>query len=195
LIRETGLPPNLDLPLIILIGRMDYQKGVDLAVDGLRQVAGLPWQAILLGTGDPGIEASVRQMEAEFPYRVRAVVRFVAALSRRMYAGGDMLIMPSRYEPCGLAQMIGMRYGCLPVARATGGLQDTVKDQQVPEQSTGFLFEDSSPEALAAALRRAMAAFSDQNGWQTRQNFAMQQDFSWQSSAQAYVKIYQRLCA
>ncbi len=195
LIRETGLPPNLDLPLIILIGRMDYQKGVDLAVDGLRQVAGLPWQAILLGTGDPGIEASVRQMEAEFPYRVRAVVRFDAALSRRMYAGGDMLIMPSRYEPCGLAQMIGMRYGCLPVARATGGLQDTVKDQQVPEQSTGFLFEDSSPEALAAALRRAMAAFSDQNGWQTRQNFAMQQDFSWQSSAQAYVKIYQRLCA
>jgi starch synthase len=196
LIRETALPPNTEhLPLIILIGRMDYQKGVDLAVDGLRQVAGLPWQAVLLGTGDPGIEASVRQLEAEFPYRVRAVVRFDAALSRRMYAAGDMLIMPSRYEPCGLAQMIAMRYGCLPVARSTGGLQDTVFDRQAPEQSTGFLFKDSTPESLAASLRHALAAYSDPLGWRARQEFGMQQDFSWQRSAQAYVNIYQQLYA
>jgi starch synthase len=194
LIRETTLPSNLDLPLIILISRMDYQKGVDIAVDGLRQIAGLPWQAILLGTGDPGIEASARQLEAEFPNRVRSILRFDAEMARKMYAGGDLLIMPSRYEPCGLAQMIAMRYGCIPVARATGGLQDTVKDLQDPEQSTGFLFENSTPEDLAAALRRGLAAYNDPGGWQTRQICAMQQDFSWQRSAQAYTKIYQRLC-
>ncbi len=193
LIREMSLPPNLDLPLMILISRMDWQKGVDLALDGLRQVAGLPWQAILLGNGDPGLEAAVRQLEAEFPYRVRAVIRFDTQLARRMYGGGDVLMMPSRYEPCGLAQMISMRYGCVPVARSTGGLRDTVKDQQTPENSTGFLFEESTPEALAAALRRAMAAYADREGWQARQQFGMQQDFSWERSAQTYAQIYLKL--
>lgn len=195
LLRETALPPNLDLPLIIMIGRMDYQKGVDIAVDAFRQVAGLPWQAILLGTGDPGIEASARQLEAEFPSRVRAILRFDATLARKMYAGGDFLIMPSRYEPCGLPQMIGMRYGCIPVARATGGLRDSVIDSKTPERSTGFLFEESTPEALAAALRRAITAYNDPAGWRARQVCAMRQDFSWQRSAQAYVRIYHQLCS
>jgi starch synthase len=90
-----------------------------------------------------------------------------------MYAGGDMLLMPSRYEPCGLAQMIGMRYGCIPVARATGGLRDTDhRFCQSPETSTGFLFEESTPEALAAALRRALTAYNDRQGWQARQRLA-----------------------
>lgn len=193
LLEEFSLPPHIDLPLIILISRMDWQKGVDLAIEGLRQVAAMPWQAILLGTGDPTLESGVRHLEAEFPYRVRGVIRFDAKLSRRMYAGGDMLLMPSRYEPCGLAQMIAMRYGCIPVARATGGLRDTIRDSQSPETSTGFLFEDASPEALASALRRAIAAFGDKSGWLSRQLFAMQQNFSWERSAQAYVQIYQKL--
>ncbi len=193
LLHEFVLQPDLNLPLLILISRMDRQKGVDLVVDGLRQVAGLPWQAILLGTGEPVLEAAMRQLEAEFPYRVRAVIRFDAQLARRMYGGGDMLLMPSRYEPCGLAQMIAMRYGCLPVARATGGLRDSIKDDQIPANSTGFLFEDSTPEALAAALRRAIAAYTGREGWQARQRCGMQQDFSWQRSAQAYVLLYHNL--
>jgi starch synthase len=110
-----------------------------------------------------------------------------------MYAAGDMILMPSRYEPCGLAQMIAMRYGCVPVARATGGLSDTVFDGSSPDESTGFLFEDATPEALAAALRRAITAFSDKTGWRARQEYGMQQDFSWQRFAQAYVHIYHRL--
>jgi starch synthase len=89
--------------------------------------------------------------------------------------------------------MIAMRYGCIPVARATGGLRDTIKDTQSPETSTGFLFEDATPEALAAALRRAISAFSDRPGWRARQLFGMQQDFSWERSAQAYVQIYDKL--
>jgi len=193
LLREFNLTPNPEMPLLVLVSRMDWQKGVDLAIDGLRQVAGIPWQAILLGTGDPTLESGIRQLEAEFPYRVRGVIRFDGNLARRMYGGGDMLLMPSRYEPCGLAQMIGMRYGCIPVARATGGLRDTIKDTQRPQTSTGFLFEDSTPEALASALRRAFAAFADTAGWRARQVFGMQQDFSWERSAQAYVQIYQKL--
>jgi starch synthase len=194
LIRETARPPNLDLPLIILVSRMDYQKGIDIAVGGLRQIAGIPWQAILLGTGDAAIEASARQLEAEFPYRVRAILRFDCPLARRMYGSGDMILMPSRYEPCGLSQMISMRYGCIPIARATGGLKDTVIDARKPEQSTGFLYEGNNPEALAAAMRRAITAYNEPGGWQARQNFAMQQDFSWHRSAQAYAGIYQKLC-
>jgi starch synthase len=193
LLHEFNLPPNLDLPLLILIGRMDRQKGVDLALQALRQVSGLPWQAVLLGTGDPTLETAARQLEAEFPYRVRAVIRFDAKLSRQMYAGGDLLLMPSRYEPCGLAQMIAMRYGCLPLARATGGLRDTVLDTAAPENSTGFLFEDASAEALAAALRRALSAYTHKENWRARQLCGMRQNFSWQRSAETYTNIYHRL--
>lgn len=190
LLREVKLPLHLKLPLLIFIGRMDQQKGVDLALEGLRQVSEIPWQAVFLGTGDPALEASARQLEAEFPFRVRAVIRFDSQLARRMYAGADILMMPSRYEPCGLAQMIAMRYGCLPLARATGGLRDTVIDGEQPETSTGFLFEKATPEALAEALRRALAAYGDRKSWLARQQFGMQQDFSWQRSAQKYVALY-----
>jgi len=193
LLREVALPENHDQPLIILISRLDYQKGIDIAVNGLRLVADLPWQAILLGTGDPGIEANARQLEAQYPNRVRSLVRFDLDMSRKLYSGGDILIMPSNYEPCGLTQMIAMRYGCIPVARATGGLRDTILDGESPEASTGFLFEESTPEAFAWAIRRALTAYQEPKGWKARQVFAMQQDFSWQKSAQEYMKIYHEL--
>ena len=193
LLEALSLSPNLDTPLLVFVGRMDQQKGVDLIVDGLRELPDIAWQAILLGTGDPMLEAKTRQLEAEFPHQVRAVTRYDAKLSRRLYGGGDILMMPSRFEPCGLSQMIAMRYGCLPVARATGGLCDTVKDNPSPETSTGFLFDEATPEALAAALRRAMGAFSDHESWQARQINGMQQDFSWKRSSEAYAQIYHQL--
>ena len=159
------MKPDPDTPLIISIGRFDYQKGIDIAVGALAQVSSENWQAILLGSGDPVIEATARNMEQEYPDRVRAAFRFDSALSKRMYAGGDMLLIPSRYEPCGLTQMFAMRYGCVPVARATGGLRDTIFDNADPQRSTGFLFESATSEALAAAIRRALAAFADRPGW------------------------------
>lgn len=193
LVREFSLQTDENLPLLALVSRMDYQKGIDLALDGLRQAAGAPWQMILLGSGDPALESAAKQFEAEFPRRARVVIRYDAKLSRRMYGGADMLLMPSRYEPCGLAQMIGMRYGCLPVARATGGLRDTVKDKPSPENSTGFLFEKATANEMAQALRRAIVAYANRDEWEKRQLCAMQQDFSWARSAQAYVHIYNRL--
>lgn len=191
LLHEFGLQLDLNIPLLILISRMDQQKGVDLAIAALRKIIDIPWQAVLLGTGDPALETACRRLEADFPERVRAAIRFDSRLSRRMYAGADVLMMPSRYEPCGLAQMIAMRYGCIPVARAVGGLRDTIKDLPRPEQSTGFLFEDATPEALAEALKRTLAAYDTQETWQLRQRSGMLQDFSWERSAAAYAALYQ----
>ena len=107
-----------------------------------------------------------------------------------MYAGGDMLLIPSRYEPCGLTQMFAMRYGCIPVARATGGLRDTIFDTPDPKTSTGFLFEAATAEALAETIRRALAAYADQPTWVERQLFGMDQDFAWSRFAQTYVDLY-----
>lgn len=190
LLNELGLVPQAGAPLLILISRFDRQKGIDLVANALRQVEDEAWQAILLGSGDPILEESARQLERELPERVRSVLRYDSALSRKMYAGGDMLLMPSRYEPCGLAQMIAMRYGCLPIAHATGGLRDTIDDLDDPARSSGFLFETATTDALAAALRRALSAYSDAKGWQARQIYAMRQDFSWAHSAQAYLALY-----
>jgi starch synthase len=191
--REMGLPEDSNAPLLIFIGRMDHQKGVDTAVEALRLTAGLRWQAVLLGTGDPALEEKVRSLESDYPRRIKAAIRFDAKLSRRMYAGGDMLLMPSRYEPCGLAQMIAMRYGCIPVARATGGLRDTVLDRADPASSTGYLFEGDDPQSLAVAIQRSVTDYDEHTSWRARQICGMQQDFSWPRFAKAYADLYARL--
>jgi starch synthase len=191
--KEFGLEANADIPLIILISRFDYQKGIDLAVNALVQLTEGNWQAILLGSGDPVIEATARQLESDLPDRVRVAVRYDAALSHRMYASGDMLLIPSRYEPCGLTQMLAMRYGCIPVARATGGLRDTILDNPDPNLSTGFLFEGATSDELAAAIRRALKAFDTKAAWFERQHTAMRQDFSWNRSAQTYLNLYKSI--
>lgn len=190
---ELGLPIEPDTPLMIMVTRMDQQKGVDIAVNGLRLAADLTWQAVILGTGDPLLETSCRSLESEYPGRVRAVIRFDGALSRRMYAGGDILMMPSRYEPCGLAQMIAMRYGTVPLARATGGLRDTITDDPTLAVSTGFLFEGANPDEFAAALRRALYAYPDKELWSAIQVRGMEHNFSWEKSALEYAELYYKL--
>ncbi len=192
---EVGLPqPPARQPLIGLVSRLTEQKGVDLVPAALRLLAEYPWQAVLLGTGEPGLEEALRSLEAAFPGRVRAVLRYDDALARRIYAGADMLLVPSRYEPCGLAQMIAMRYGTPPVARETGGLADTVDDVDLrPRRSTGFLFPEASAPSLAFALRRAFALFGHRRRWQALQRRGMAKDFSWHKSAKAYLELYRRL--
>jgi starch synthase len=191
--EELDLQPDPDCLLFGMVTRMDNQKGIDLAPDALRRVAGSPWQAVILGTGDPALEAAMRRLETEFPDRVRAVIRFDAALSHRIYAGADALLIPSRYEPCGLTQMIAMRYGCVPVARAVGGLRDTIQDHTRSDHSTGFLFKMASSEALASALRRALRAYPGRAEWQLMQQRGMAQDFSWRRFARQYFALYSRL--
>ena len=124
---------------------------------------------------------------------MRAVTRFDAPLSHRIYAGADSLLIPSRYEPCGMTQMIAMRYGCVPLARATGGLRDTVRDIQQGADSTGFLFEAPKPAALSNAMLRAMRVYQNEAVWQALQLRGMRRDFSWERSAQEYLRLYQEL--
>ena len=192
LLTELGLKNDPKIPLLIIISRMDQQKGIDLAIEALHQVGNNPWQAAILGTGAPLLEASCRHLQETYPDRVRAILKFDANLARRMYAGGDMILMPSRYEPCGLAQMISMRYGCVPVARATGGLKDTIQDILSPG-ATGFLFTEASSSALAETLEKAFLKYSDHSEWEKLQLRGMQMDFSWQRSALAYAQLYQTI--
>jgi len=190
LLAEFSLNPAPDIPLIILVSRMDPQKGVDLVSPALNSISDLPWQAILLGTGDPFLEESIHHLQDDFPDRIRAVLRFDTNLSRRLYSGADLLIMPSRYEPCGLSQMIAMHYGCIPVARSTGGLKDTICDDPEQRKTTGFLFNEPTHIGLANALRRALDIYTRPIIWRDIQHRGMVQDFSWHQSALAYANLY-----
>jgi len=188
-----GLPTEPQVPLLGMITRMDPQKGVDIAIAGLRLAADLPWQAVLLGTGIQYLEEEAAALQGDFPERVRAVARYDDALSRQIYAGADVLLMPSRYEPCGLAQMIAMRYGCVPLVRETGGLGDTVRPYTDLLNGTGFLFIEPSPHALVNALGEALALYRNRERWQALQVNGMAQDFSWARSAHAYESLYRKL--
>ena len=191
--EELGLEPDENLPLLGMVTRMDNQKGVDLVPEALRAIAADSWQAIILGTGNPILEAAARRLETDYPDRVRAIIRYDAQLSHRVYAGIDALIIPSRYEPCGLTQMIAMRYGCIPIARSVGGLRDTIQDYDRSSDSTGFLFNQPTSTALAAVLRRALRAYKNQQDWQAMQRRGMGRDFSWANSARQYQSLYRSL--
>ena len=198
--KELGLEVNPNTPLFAMVTRMDPQKGVDLAIDALRillqsaSVDTVPFQAVFLGTGNPTLEQAAHRLEQDFPDKIRAKIMYSEKLSRHIYAGADGLLMPSRYEPCGLSQMIAMRYGCVPIARSTGGLSDTIHDPSDTDESTGFLFKPALPEAVADAILRAVNLFTlDPDGWQSMQIRGMRQDFSWDRSAIQYYEQYKQL--
>jgi starch synthase len=198
--QQFGLEINPRIPVLTMVTRMDPQKGVDLAVDALRELLQSssdqlpPLQAIFLGMGNTALEEEVQHLERDFPQQVRARIMFDERLSHQMYAGSDMLLMPSRYEPCGLTQMIAMHYGCVPIARATGGLIDTIHDAAEPDQATGFLFKSANPAGLSQAILRALHLYlQDPKIWQDIQVRGMQQDFSWDRSAREYLNIYRHL--
>ena len=192
--RELGLALSADAPLLAMVTRMDQQKGVDLVLQALPALLDLPWQFVLLGTGEESLETGMAALAADHQNRVRVVLRFDAGLSRRIYAGSDLMLVPSRYEPCGLTQMIAMRYGSIPVVRATGGLRDTVVPA-ADDQGTGFVFESADGAALEASIRRAIRLFLDPVAWQSLQLRAMRQDSSWDRSADAYRDFYHRIAA
>jgi starch synthase len=188
LASRVGLSTDPDLPLFGVVSRMEAQKGIDLVLDGLRKLIDLPWQAVILGTGDPKLEESARKLAADYPERVHFEAKYDAKLARLIYAGADMFLMPSRYEPCGLSQMIAMRYGCIPVVRAVGGLHDTVTDGE-----TGFVFIQPKLKDFMAAIKRAVDTYQNEQVWRTMQINAMSQDFSWTNSALKYLNLYKRL--
>jgi starch synthase len=189
---ELGIETENDIPLLAMVTRLDQQKGVDLILDALVDMMNDRWQFVLLGTGDPALEKMAEQFSSAHPDRFRFVRRFDPKLARRIYGGSDVMIIPSRYEPCGLAQMIAMRYGCIPVVRSTGGLKDTVEDYQPIGEGTGFTFGPAEPGALREAIYRGINLFTDQRVWGALQHRAMLKDFSWHKSAEDYHDLYRR---
>jgi len=187
------LPQDARIPLIGMISRLVDQKGLDLLEETLESILSLGVQLIVLGTGDPRYQEMLRRAAARYPRQVAVSLTFNPPLASKIYAGSDMFLMPSRFEPCGLGQMIAMRYGSVPIVRATGGLVDTVHDfNPQTGEGNGFTFEAYDSRALFAAVVRAVETYKHPDIWRRLQLRGMQTDFSWDRSAREYVKLYVR---
>ncbi|MBI9048327.1 MAG: glycogen synthase [Anaerolineaceae bacterium] len=181
-------------PLLIWVGRLTGQKGADVLLDSLNMLLDQDWRCIILGTGDPALEKAIRTLANKVPEKIVGLAEFSNELAHKLYAGGDMIIMPSRYEPCGLSQMFAMRYGCLAVATATGGLKDTIKDYSSTENPDGFLFTAAKANDCSKSIALAMHVYQDNPGkWRQMQIDAMRKDFSWHRSAERYKAMYLKL--
>ncbi|MGA1998168.1 MAG: glycosyltransferase [Bryobacteraceae bacterium] len=188
LLREFGLPAEaMNRPLIGMVSRFTRQKGIDILVEAAADIFAEGVYLVALGTGDPEFEEFVRSLASDYPGRVGVRIGFDDALAHRIEAGADLFLMPSHYEPCGLNQIYSLKYGAIPVVRATGGLDDTIED------GTGFKFREYSAAALSGAVRAAVAAYSEGDSWRATMRRAMSRDFSWAVSAKAYSALYAKL--
>jgi starch synthase len=191
-----GFPVNettMARPLIGMVSRLVDQKGFDLLQAAGDELPGLGASFVLLGTGDRRYEDLWRGLSRRFPDVVAAHIGFDEGLAHLIEGGADIFLMPSQFEPCGLNQMYSLRYGTVPLVRATGGLYDTVRNFDASTgEGTGFTFDDYTPEALLGTLRWALGVFPQHDVWRRLQRTGMQQDHSWDSSARAYVKVYER---
>lgn len=190
--QSVGLQVDPDAPLAGVVSRLDYQKGIELVLAAVdRGVRELGMQFVILGSGDPGYQERLRALAASHPGAVHAEFGFAGVLAQRIYGGADLFLMPSRYEPCGLGQLIAMRYGTIPVVRRTGGLADTVADV-TPDLAggVGFVFDAFTDAGFWGALSRAAAAHRNRLAWAGLVARAMAQDTSWGPSAERYEALY-----
>lgn len=195
LLRHAGFDPDDPGPIFGMIGRLDPQKGFDLLAAAAPAILELGGRLVVQGNGDPALVAGLRTLAAAQPLRVALIERFDRLMARRIYAGADGFVMPSRFEPCGTGQMIAMRYGTPPIVHRTGGLADTVIDEAAaPGQGTGFVFEDATAEDLLAACERAISLrAAEPVAWEALLDRAMAADFDWRTgSAPRYVEAYRR---
>jgi starch synthase len=188
--RELGLE-TAPGPVIGMVTRLVEQKGVDLVLEAMPGILAEGCQVALIGSGDAALETAVAERARQHAGQVAAHIGYEPAMARRVYAGADCLLMPSRHEPCGLGQLIALRYGTVPIVRRTGGLADTVTEFDPARRSgTGFAFEAFTAEALLDAVRRAASAYRQPSSWRVLMRNAMTQDFSWEASAREYVTLY-----
>jgi starch synthase len=197
--QAMGLDPDPDVPLLGMVSRVAYQKGVDLVLEAAPRLLALHAQLVMLGSGDPAMERALHMLALAHPGKVATMAGFVEPLAHLIEAGADIFLMPSRYEPCGLNQMYSQLYGTPPVVHATGGLNDTVTDctpQALAEgRASGFLFTDLGADGLLTAVTRAIAIWRDREAWRRLQRAGMTRDFSWRASARQYLELYRSLSA
>jgi starch synthase len=194
LLAEVKLPTDaaaMERPVIGLISRLTDQKGFDLIAGAIESLLALDATWVMLGSGASHFEELLRRAAVRHPDRVSSTIGFDERLAHLIEAGADMFLMPSRFEPCGLNQIYSLRYGTVPIVRATGGLEDTVIDADRPG-GNGIKFAEATPGALLAAVRRALDLFGDRPRWQALQRAGMKTDPSWDVSAREYVKVYRR---
>jgi len=194
--RLMGLPEEPDVPLIAMVTRLDEHKGMDLVVQTFAELVRMGVQVAILGTGSPELEDAVRRGAQLYPRRIAASISFNLNMARKLYAGADMFLMPSRFEPCGLSQMIAQRYGTLPIVRETGGLKDTVIPYNMyTGEGDGFSFANYTQYEMLDTVRRACEAYKDKKVWSQLIKNAMTKDVSWKKSADRYVELYERILA
>lgn len=197
--RETGLRVQQEAPLFGIVTRLAEQKGLHLILAGLPELLERGGQLVLLGSGEPMLEAVFREAAAQHPESVAVQIGYDEAHAHRIMGGADVILVPSRFEPCGLTQLYGLRYGTLPLVRRVGGLADSVVDTSLENlgdgRATGFVFDDFEPDAYLRALRRAFALHARPQDWEQVQHSAMSQDFGWKKSASQYLALYRSLLA
>jgi starch synthase len=182
---ELALAERDDVPLIGMVTRLVDQKGIDILIPAIRYIMDARnAQFVVLGSGMPQYEDAMRWIANDFSGRAAAETRFNEPLSERIYAGSDLFLMPSLFEPCGIGQMLAMRFGSLPVVRRVGGLADTV------DPSSGFLFGPYDVGALIGAINNALDVYTLPSSWKRMQRTAMKKDFAWESSARRYLDLY-----
>ncbi len=192
--KTCGFPTNKKIPLLGLVSRLAEQKGLELVAEIADDLTKMGVQLVLLGTGLPSLEALMKKMADNHPKTIHCKIAFDAKFAQQIYAGADMFLMPSKFEPCGLGQMIAMRYGTVPVVRATGGLKDTVIDYNpATNQGTGFVFTGYTSRELLVAIERALSLYQEPKKWHTIVSRIMCEDFSWRSSAEKYQKLYNNI--
>jgi len=195
--QRLGLDAGSAGPLLGSVGRITHQKGIDLLAAIIDDIAALPAQLVVLGTGTRALESSLQEAAGRHPGRVAVVVGFDEGLAHLIEAGADMFVMPSRFEPCGLNQMYSLRYATPPIVRATGGLADTVVDFSAAnledDSANGFVFADATAEALLGAIRRGIAAWHNRPLWRRLQRNGMRQEFGWSGAAASYRAVYSGL--
>jgi len=192
--QSFGLPRNPHIPLIGMISRIVIQKGFDLLTEALDELLRRELQLVILGTGQEQFQEFLQEAAGRYPTKMGVRIAFDEALAHKIEAGADLFLMPSLYEPCGLNQMYSLKYGTIPIVRATGGLRDTVQEfDPRTGQGTGFTFSPYEASALLEAVDRAIEVYHQKRKWTALMKNAMTADFSWDRSAQVYINLYRRL--
>ncbi len=192
--KIAGLPVRADIPVITMVSRLSNQKGIDLLQGIIPSLIEHDINLVLLGTGESRYQKSFTEIAYKYPDKVAVFMRYDYTLAHRIFAGGDMMLAPSRYEPCGINQLYALKYGSVPIVRTTGGLKDTVEEfDPQTDSGTGFKFEDPEASELESTLLKALKVYKeDPDSWKKLMLRGMNKDFSWKRSAVEYAKLYEK---